>query len=365
MVDDLDRAERGGGKSAKSVGSYLPPTAPEFPREYQQLCLRLVCAYADQKAKEQGYKTAGSQRVRNMIMELHDSWERGKRVPHIGLGRTDIDALKAGSELGGAKFKFIDDFVRRMQLTPDGDKTSERIIRARDEQQMATLSQLYISRTNLESKVFQERAKLLREGGLLVADISKTSHPSIKRATLYKSIVIKLVHEHRAVQQVVIAYLPVTPAELEVSYDTGIIFYEGFIIPTAWDDGDGHLPTLYAKIAAFRGEFRGHRFAGQADGQLTVMQTPQDELTFDLDYPFPILSPSIFVSPSPIEARVQAIERHFRTLNGGEEAARRDKANPRGMSNGYSWKVRLFKPNRQLAEKLEELFCKCYKGRVF
>lgn len=121
-----------------------------FDIGWKRTCLRLLEIYRDTMLElSPGRKVIGWGSVRDEIMRPYDSYdeagkliERSKLLSHQNVGSWFEDG-RDGSKIGDDKFRFVDEFIRRLSATEDGRGLNDVVIHENHRIACERLSRLY------------------------------------------------------------------------------------------------------------------------------------------------------------------------------------------------------------------------------
>lgn len=233
-----------------------------YPDEWKALCLTLLKAYAEQERISHGWTRVGWQRIRDWIMEPHDSVENGGRERSPLLTRQDLENWERGGEIGSTKFRYVDEFIHRREMSDLGLAAMDEIKRRQDEAVMATLSDLYVPLgSELADRISRTPAPFWRKSKKL-------------RGSWFEHLAIGLRFSHRGVFKIIVAYMGVKKAPYQDDSGFHTIFFDGFFVPleNSHPTPEKGFPDFHlsGKLLLIRPQYRGDPHRGYADGEMAV-----------------------------------------------------------------------------------------------
>lgn len=258
--------------------------------EWKALCFEILKEIAEQERQRLGFKQFGMSLLRDLVMQ---DFDRKSGVKLAGRERAfshkDLDYWENTGRISDAKFVYVDHFIRKISFDGEWSDILDEIKDVSDRTLAQSFGTIY-GRRNLR----QDQTDKLNSAAstYLMSDVVQNSH--------YQYIAIKPEFIEVGILKLTCAYCPFNLLQPDYSRIHEAVFYEGFLIPSAWYAdldteqaaiGDGKAPrveTWHATLKLFRPQMRGSAFSGQADANMT--------LTFSREFPDK-LAPGIYAEP--------------------------------------------------------------------
>lgn len=241
-------------------------TGRSYSPEWKSTCLRVLEIFREQQRSKLNRKKFGWQATRDAIMEDFDA-KSGRKLAgrNQDLTNNHMKDWARHYTIRDSAFRYIDRFVRKMELGPAYDGVREALIGQNDRRHAEVISEIYQRRRMKEG--FVEYLESVSGEFLYSEPLAKVG---------YQHIVIRFVSEMSGVLKIHVAYCDFDIHKPDFRNIHAALFYEGFLIPVPTRSVDSLEETgLPARtdswlcwVKLHRPQYRGSLRNGSADGYI-------------------------------------------------------------------------------------------------
>ena len=242
----------------------------KYSDEWKIACLEFLRAKREKVRLEIGHKRLGWDVVRNWIMKPYDQAIAPQTSDQLNASTLEAWHSRGNASITDEKFRFVDEYIRRLAVTGDDNFIVEMTRRERFLQIAKNLFRVYCPK-------FSEDGGNVKDSEL--PDWARTSG-KWDLSGGHGCMLIKFIGSFHGAIHMICALTPTFNLEETLPDVRDVLFFEGVAVPVTpeilQEDLDGHVMVHYL-VKLFRDEFSGLSALGYADGEMCTSSMPDHD----------------------------------------------------------------------------------------